>query len=204
VVKDFNYNKLDLKVEPLFMSKQQSWGWSEVNVRLKAGSLQEGLQQIESVWSSLYPQRPFEYEFLDQHFNDLYQSEQQLTKVISVLSGLAIIIASLGLFGLASFTVKQRLKEMGIRKVLGASVVQIVMILSKKFTMLVFAAFLVAAPLTYYLMNNWLEGYVNRITISAGVFLLVGVGSWLIALLTVSVQSYRVARLNPVETLRID
>jgi putative ABC transport system permease protein len=203
IVKDFSYNKLNLKVEPLFMSKQP-WGWEEVNIRLKGDKLQEGLQQIEAVWTSLFPQRPFEYEFLDKHFDTMYQSEQQLTKIISVLSGLAIIIASLGLFGLASFTVKQRLKEMGIRKVLGASVGQIVMILSKKFTMLVFMAFVIAAPITYYLMNDWLAGYANKISIGLGIFLLVGVGSWLIALLTVSFQSYRVARSNPVETLRIE
>jgi putative ABC transport system permease protein len=134
----------------------------------------------------------------------LYQSEQQLTKVISVLSGLAIIIASLGLFGLASFTVKQRLKEMGIRKVLDASVTQIVMILSKRVTLLVFIALIIAAPFTYYLMNDWLAGYANKISIGLGTFLLVGFGSWLIALLTVSLQSYCVARSNPVDTLRID
>ncbi|MFT6055117.1 MAG: putative ABC transport system permease protein [Roseivirga sp.] len=134
----------------------------------------------------------------------MYQSEQQLTKVISVLSGLAIIIASLGLFGLASFTVKQRLKEMGIRKVLDASVTQIVMILSKRVTLLVFIALIIAAPFTYYLMNDWLAGYANKISIGLGTFLLVGFGSWLIALLTVSLQSYCVARSNPVDTLRID
>lgn len=203
VAKDFNYNKLNVKVDPLFIS-QQSWQWSVLNVKLREDKLQEGLMEIETVWSSLFPQRPFEYQFLDDHIDKMYKSEQQLTKIISVLSGLAIIIASLGLFGLASFTVKQRLKEMGIRKVLGASVGQIVMILSKKFTMLVFMAFVIAAPITYYLMNDWLAGYANKISIGLGIFLLVGVGSWLIALLTVSFQSYRVARSNPVETLRID
>ena len=134
----------------------------------------------------------------------MYRSEQQLTKVISILSVLAIIIASLGLFGLASFTVKQRLKEMGIRKVLGASVSEIVMILSKKFTALVLIAFLISAPITYYLMEGWLAGYAYSVSIGVGIFLIVGVGSWFIALLTVSFQSYRVASSNPVETLRIE
>jgi len=204
IAKDFNYNKLNLKVEPLFMSQPSGNFWSEVNVKVKPGNLQEAVKEIETVWTTLFPGRPFEYEFLDQHFDRLYQSEQQLTKVISILSGLAIIIASLGLFGLASFTVRQRLKEMGIRKVLGASVSQIVMILSKKFTLLVFTAFLIAAPVTYYLMNSWLDGYTYKISMGVMVFLVVGVGSWLIALLTVSVQSFRVAKSNPVDTLRIE
>lgn len=204
IAKDFNYNKLNLKVEPLFMFTHPESYWSEVNVKIKPGNLQEAVKEIETVWTTLFPGRPFEYEFLDQHFDRLYQSEQQLTKVISILSGLAIIIASLGLFGLASFTVRQRLKEMGIRKVLGASVSQIVMILSKKFTLLVFIAFLIAAPVTYYLMDSWLDGYTYKITIGVTVFLMVGIGSWLIALLTVSVQSLRVAKSNPVDTLRIE
>ena len=203
IVKDFNYNKLNLKVEPLFMSKQ-GWGWSEINVKIKKGGLKEGLAEIESVWSSLIPQRPFEYKFLDDHLGEMYQSEQQLTKVISILSVLAMIIASLGLLGLASFTVRQRLKEMGIRKVLGATIAQIVMILSKKFTLLVLTAFLIAAPITYYMMSGWLDGYAYSIGLGLGIFFVVGVGSWLIALVTVSFQSLRVAKSNPVETLRIE
>ncbi|OEK05603.1 hypothetical protein BFP71_14870 [Roseivirga misakiensis] len=204
IVKDFNYNKLNLKVEPLFMSNQPWASWSEINVKIKPGNIQASLEEIEAVWTSLFPQRPFEYEFLDDHIDAMYQSEQQLTQVISILSGLSIIIASLGLFGLASFTVRQRLKEMGIRKVLGASVSQIVMLLSKRFTVLVLIAFIVAAPLTYYLMNDWLEGYTYKITVGVTVFLIVGVGSWLIALLTVSIQSLRAAKSNPVDTLRIE
>lgn len=203
VVKDFNYNKLSLRVEPLFMSKQD-WGWGEVNVKVKGGDLQAGLRDMEQVWTTLFPQRPFEYQFLDDHIGEMYQSEQQLTKVISILSVLAIIIASLGLFGLASFTVRQRLKEMGIRKVLGASVGQIVMILSKKFTLLVLIAFAIAAPVTYYLMDGWMAGYAYSVGIGVGIFLVVGIGSWLIALVTVSAQSFRVAKSNPVETLRIE
>ncbi|MFY0592094.1 FtsX-like permease family protein [Roseivirga sp.] len=204
IVKDFNYNKLNLKVEPLFMSHQPWASWTEVNVKIKSGDIQTSLQEIETVWSSLFPERPFEYEFLDDHIDSMYQSEQQLTQVISILSGLSIIIASLGLFGLASFTVRQRLKEMGIRKVLGASVSQIVILLSKKFTILVIIAFVLAAPLTYYLMKGWLDGYTYKIAVGVAVFLIVGIGSWLIALLTVSIQSIRVAKSNPVETLRIE
>ena len=203
VVRDFNYNKLNLRVEPLFMIRPQ-WDWSEVNVKLKPGDLQQSLADIEAVWTELFPQRPFEYQFLDDHIGKMYQSEQQLTKVISILSGLAIIIASLGLFGLASFTVRQRLKEMGIRKVLGATVLQIVMILSRKFTMLVLVAFAISAPVTYWLMNDWMAGYEYQVGIGVGIFLLVGFASWAIALLTVSAQSLGVAKTNPVNTLRID
>lgn len=203
VVRDFNYNKLSLRVEPLFMTFPP-WGWSEIDIKLKSGNLQQSIAEIEAVWTELFPQRPFEYTFLDEHIGQMYRSEQQLTKVISILSGLAIIIASLGLFGLASFTVRQRMKEMGIRKVLGATVPQIVMILSKKFTLLVMIAFTVAAPVTYYLMDTWMAGYEYQVGIGLGIFLLVGVASWGIALITVSAQSLGVARSNPVKTLRID
>ncbi len=203
VAKDFNYNKLNLRVEPLFMSRQP-WGWSEVNVRLQANQTESGLDQIEAVWTNLFPNRPFQFSFLDAHIDQMYKSEQQLTKVISILSVLAIVIASLGLFGLASFIVRQRLKEMGIRKVLGASVSQIVMILSRKFTFLVILAFLIAAPVTYFIMQGWLDGYTYKIDIGILVFVIVGFGSWVIALLTVSAQSLRVAKTNPVETLRIE
>ena len=202
VVKDFNYNKLSLKVEPLFMSRQP-WGWTEINVRI-TGDISRALNDIEAVWTELFPHRPFQYEFLDDHIGQMYESEQQLTQVISILSVLAIIIASLGLFGLASFTVRQRLKEMGIRKVLGASMGQIVMMLSRKFTILVLIAFAIAAPVTWYLMGDWMAGYEYQVGISVGIFILVGVGSWLAALLTVSAQSVRVAKSNPVETLRIE
>lgn len=204
IVKDFNYNKLSLKVEPLFMSKQNFGGWNEINVKIKSGRTRESLAEMESVWTELFPNRPFEYKFLEAHIDEMYRSEQQLTKVISILSGLAIIIASLGLFGLASFTVRQRVKEMGIRKVLGASMQQIVMILSRKFTLLVGIAFAIAAPVTWYFMSDWLNGYAFSISIGVGIFLIVGIGSWLIALLTVSIQSIRVARSNPVETLRVE
>ncbi len=209
IVKDFNYNKLSLKVEPLFMSNQINGnvgfgGWSEINVKIKQGRTKESLEEIEGVWSELFPNRPFEYKFLDEHIEEMYRSEQQLTKVISILSILSIIIASLGLFGLASFTVRQRLKEMGIRKVLGASVQQIVLMLSRKFTFLVLIAFVIAAPITFYVMNNWLSTYAFKISIGLGVFILVGLGSWLTAILTVSFQSLRVAKSNPVETLRIE
>lgn len=205
VVKDFNYNKLSLKVEPLFMSRENFGGnWIEINVKIKGGGVKESLESIERVWTGLFPNRPFEYKFLDEHIDEMYRSEQQLTKVISILSLLAIIIASLGLFGLASFTVRQRLKEMGIRKVLGASMQQIVMILSKRFTILVSIAFIIAAPVTWFFMNDWLSGYAFNITMGFGVFLIVGVGSWLMALLTVSLQSIRVAKSNPVETLRVE
>ncbi|NVK85858.1 MAG: ABC transporter permease [Cytophagia bacterium] len=203
VVKDFNYNKLSLKVEPLFMSKQP-WGWSEINVKVRGGNIQQSIAEIEGVWTELFPSRPFEYQFLEEHMDQMYRSEQQLTKVISILSGLAIIIASLGLFGLASFTVRQRVKEMGIRKVLGASLQQIVIILSRRFTLLVGIAFTIAAPITWYFMNDWLNGYAFSISIGVGIFLIVGIGSWLIALLTVSIQSIRVAKSNPVETLRVE
>ena len=204
VVEDFKYNKLTNVVEPLFLNTSANNNWSEANVKLRGGNLNEALSQVEATWQNLYPTRPFEYKFLDEHFDELYRSEQQLVKVISVLSVLAIIIASLGLFGLSSFIVRQRMKEMGIRKVLGASVPQILAILSKQFSVLILIAFVVATPITYYLLGTWLEDYAFSITLGIGIFLVVGIASWLLALITVSIQSLQVARLNPVKTLRIE
>ena len=203
VVEDFKYNKLTNFVEPLFINaRSQSNWWSETNVKIRGNDVKKAIAEVELVWQNLFPNRPFEYKFLDVHFDNLYQSEQQLVRIISVLSGLAIIIASLGLFGLSSFMVNQRMKEMGVRKVLGASVYQVLFILSKQFSLLVLVAFCFSAPLTYYFLQSWLNGYAFSISLGLGIFAVVGILCWLSAILTVGGQSLKVALLNPVKVLR--
>ncbi|MFQ5571219.1 MAG: ABC transporter permease [Rhodothermales bacterium] len=159
---------------------------------------------MEQTWRTLIPNRPFQYTFLDDDLAEIYQAEQQLSDVVKYLTMLAIFIACLGLFGLASFTAEQRTKEIGVRKTLGASVPGIVLLLSKEFTKLVVAAFVVAAPIGYIAMSKWLENFAYHVDISWGIFLLAGGLALIIAWLTVSYQSIRAALTNPVEALRYE
>jgi putative ABC transport system permease protein len=145
---------------------------------------------------------PFLYSFLDQDYNRLYQSEEKLSKVVSVFSALAIFVACLGLFGLTSFTVQRKVKEIGIRKVLGASVGNLLFMLSTEFFRLIVVAFGLAIPVTYYMISVWLENFTDRITISATGFLIAGAAVLLIAWLAVSALSLKAARSNPVDSLR--
>ncbi|HEX8529700.1 MAG TPA: FtsX-like permease family protein, partial [Cytophagales bacterium] len=156
----------------------------------------------ESKWKALAPQRPFTYQFLDDAFNSLYGAEQRVGKVFGVFAFLAIFLACLGLFGLAAFTTAQRTKEIGIRKVLGASVTSIVALLSKDFLRLVGVGFLLAAPLAWYAMHKWLEGFVYRVEMAWWLFALAGGLAGLIALLTVSFQAVKAALTDPVKSLR--
>jgi len=148
------------------------------------------------------PDEEFEYEFLDDHFAELYRADNTVSEIVGILAMLAILISCLGLFGLASFSVEQRVKEIGVRKVLGASVVQIVNLISQDFLRLVVIAFVIAAPLAWFGMNKWLEDYAYRVDVSWWVFALAGVLAIAIALITVSFQSIKAALKNPVKSLR--
>ena len=167
-------------------------------------NLAEAISAVEETWKKLAPNQPFSYTFLDQDYARLYHREQQMSHVFQIFSGLAIVIACLGLFGLAAFTTQQRTKEIGIRKILGASVSGIVCLLSKDFLKLVLIANLIAWPIAYYAMNQWLQSFAYRINLSIGTFILSGLIALLIALLTVSYQAIKAARANPVEALRYE
>ncbi|MCB0551777.1 MAG: FtsX-like permease family protein, partial [Phaeodactylibacter sp.] len=171
-------------------------------IRIKPGNIPETISFIEDVWERFNPDTPFEYTFVDENFADLYRAEERQGRIFGIFAALAIFIACLGLVGLASFTAEQKKKEISIRRVLGASSMSIVTLLSKEFTWLVGIAFLLATPLAWYLMNNWLEDFAYRISVGAGVFLLSGMAALLIAWLTVGWQTARVARANPVEALQ--
>ncbi len=204
VSKDFNFNTLHHKIETLAMFNQKDWGYGEMSIRINGDKARETIAFVESVWNKHVTGHPFKYTFLDEHFAKIYRADQQVSVVVGVLTGLAIIISCLGLFGLASFAAERRVKEIGIRKVLGASVQNIVMMLSRDFVKLVIIANLIAWPLAWFGVSNWLEDFAYRIDVSAWVFIVAGVVAVAIALFTVSFQAIRAGRLNPVETLKAD
>ena len=157
---------------------------------------------IQAKWKEVFPGQPFEYFFLDESFNNQYKADQQFGKVFGLFAMLAIFVSCLGLFGLASFISEQRTKEIGIRKVLGASVSGIAFLLSKDFTKWVLMANVIAWPISYFAMKNWLQNFAYRINIGLWVLLLAGVLALVIALLTVGYQAIKAAIANPVDSLR--
>ncbi|MFD1145220.1 ABC transporter permease [Larkinella insperata] len=202
IAKDFNFNSLHHKIETLCIFNQKDWGYSELSVRINGKSAPAAVAHVQSVWKKIAPDQPFDYTFLDEHFAELYRADGQVSEIVGILASLAILISCLGLFGLASFSAERRVKEIGIRKVLGASVGGIVALLSRDFLKLVLAAILIASPIAWYAIHTWLQDFAYRITIDWWVFALAGALAILIALLTVSYQSIRAALTNPVKSLR--
>jgi putative ABC transport system permease protein len=202
VAKDFNFNSLHHKIETLCILNNKDWGFNEISVKINGSNAKAAIAEIQSTWKRILPNDDFEYEFLDEHFAALYRADNTVSEIVGILAGLAILISCLGLFGLASFSVEQRVKEIGVRKVLGASVMQIVNLISKDFVKLVLIAFVIASPLAWYAMHKWLEDYAYRIDIPWWVFVLAGILAIAIALLTVSFQSVKAALKNPVKSLR--
>jgi putative ABC transport system permease protein len=175
-----------------------------LSIKTKSQDLPATIDYIKSVWNRYAEQRAFDYSFLDSDFNSLYKREERFAEIVSYSSGLAIFIACLGLLGLASFIVEQKRKEIGIRKVLGASVSDVVGTLSKQFLKLVFYANIIAVPAAYYFMTNWLQDFAYRINISWWIFVLSGGMALLIALITVSSQTIKAALSNPVKSIRYE
>ena len=205
VVKDFNFQSLHDPITPLTVRSDESFdGVNAVYAyaRIKGKNIVSATTDIENIWKTLAPGQPFKYEFLDETLNAQYEKEKRAGQIFSVFSALAILIACVGLFGLSAYTGNQRTKEIGIRKVLGASMGSVVFLLSKDFTKLILIAFLLAVPLSWYIMNNWLESFAYRINLGVGVFLLSGVTALLISWITVSYQSIKAAIVNPVKSLR--
>jgi putative ABC transport system permease protein len=177
---------------------------SFISVRLGPGNMNNYMSEIEGKWKSFAPDIPFDYSFMDEEFDALYRSEHRMGTVFSVFTCLSIFVACLGLLGLSVFTAERRKKEISVRKVLGASVQGIVQMLSKDFIKLVTIAFVLASPLAWWAMNNWLQSFAYRINISWWVFALAGFGAVFIALITVSFQAIKAALANPVKSLRTE
>jgi putative ABC transport system permease protein len=202
VVKNFNFESLRQSVGPLCMVLGRSTGLA--SFKINTANIQGLTGQIENKWKSMAPGMPFSYRFLDESFDDMYRAEQRVGKVAITFAVLAIIIACLGLFGLVAYAAEQRIKEIGIRKVLGASVRGIVQLLSKDFMLLVLIAFIIAAPVAWYFMNKWLEDFNYRVDINWWVFVLAGSIALVIALATISFQAIKAALANPVKNLRTE
>lgn len=200
IVKDFNYSSFRDVVKPLAFMYNQDAG--NITLKIRGTDAQNILPQINAKWRALSPGLPFEYSFMDDEFNKLFVSEQKVGKLFAVFASLAIFIACLGLFGLATFIAEQRTREIGVRKVLGASVAGVTTLLSKDFIKLVCIAILIATPVAYYIMHKWLQGFVYRIDMQWWVFILAGLMSVFIALLTVSYQAIKAAIANPIRSLR--
>ena len=199
VLKDFHYMSIHREVDPAFFRIESTWN---VAVRLEAGKEVQTMYAIEELYQEFSPGFIFEYEFLDKRYQRLYNSEKRVGTLSSYFAGFAIVISCLGLFGLASFTAERRLKEIGIRKVLGASVTNIVMMLSKDFTRLVGISIVIAVPISYYFMNQWLESFAYKIDLTVWIFIGTAGISLLIAWLTVSSQALRAANINPSKCLK--
>ncbi|HXB29416.1 MAG TPA: ABC transporter permease [Puia sp.] len=204
VMKDFNFGSLHKEVEPfmLWITHKQDGLWANLTVHTATGNYKDLLSRIEAVWHKDIPGVPFEYTFLDEQVQKQYESDISMSRIINAFTLIAICISCLGLFGLAAFSAEQRNKEIGIRKVLGASVSGIVELLSKDFLKLVLIAFLIAIPVAWWVMNKWLQGFAFRIQISWWMFAIAGFATVLIALFTVSSQAIKAALSNPVKSLR--
>jgi len=203
VVKDFHLTSLHEEIRPVMLNINPG-SYAQLLLRLRPGDASATLASLENHWRTFAPDWPFEYAFLDQRLNQLYRAEHQLGELFGYFAVLAIFIACLGLFGLAAFTAERRTKEIGIRKALGASVPGLVVLLSRDFARLMLIAFVLAAPLAYFLMNRWLDDFAYRIEISFTIFLLAGLAALGVALLTVSYQAVAAALADPVKSLRYE
>ncbi|MCL5268921.1 MAG: FtsX-like permease family protein, partial [Bacteroidetes bacterium] len=204
VIKDFNFRSLRHGIEPIVMLMDSSQPHFGTLIKISSHNIPGTISYMQSTWKQFSPDFPFDYHFLDQSFDQLYRSEKRLNEIFGTFSMLAILIACLGLFGLAAYATQERTKEMGIRKVLGASVPQVVNLIASDFLKLVLIANVIAWPLAYYAMQEWLQNFAYRINIGLWIFVLSGILALVIALLTVSSQAIRAATANPVESLRYE
>ncbi|MFK7774145.1 MAG: FtsX-like permease family protein [Saprospiraceae bacterium] len=200
VIKDIHHNTLRNAITPICF--QASNTTSVLSVKISPSNLKTVLPQIEQKWNTYIKDRPFDYQFMDEHFASIYESEQRLSQILLIATILSILIACLGLLALSTFIIQQRTKEIGIRKVLGASAIGIVSLLSKDFLKLVFIALVIATPVAWYVMNNWLQDFAYRVEIQWWVFALAGIVSIVVAFITVSSQSLKAALTNPVDSLK--
>lgn len=203
VVKDFHFSSLQNEIEPLTMRLEKN-ATNLIAVKISSENIQQTLSSIEDKWQSIIPDAPFDYYFLDEVFNEQYETEERFGNLFLNFAALAILISCLGLLGLAAYSTLQRRREIGIRKVLGSSVSEIVNLLSMEFIKLVGIAFLIAAPIAWFFMHYWLEDFAYRITIQWWMFALAGLSALFITLLTVSFHAIKAAVINPVKSLRTE
>jgi putative ABC transport system permease protein len=201
IVKDFTYQSMHAKTGPLIAFNDPAW-FNYFMVRIAPNNTSQGLAAIQNTWKKMMPGQPLEYTFLDDSFNELYKEDQQASFLIFVFAIIAVAISSLGLFGLAAFTAEQRTKEIGIRKVLGATVSNITALLSKDFVKLVCVAIIVATPVALWIMNQWIQNFAYRVDLAWWMFAAAGLLALMVALVTTSFQAMKAAIANPVKSLR--
>lgn len=203
VVKDFHVTSLHSEIEPVGFALVPDY-YYEAGLKLKSENLNETLKLIEKSWTEVFPEYYYEYEFLDDHLASLYENDQKTFMLFKIFAGISIFIGCLGLYGLISFVANQKRKEVGIRKVMGASVSSILVLFSKEFVRLIIIAFVLAAPLTWYFMNQWLQTFAYKIDISWFIFIAGFLAILIIVLLTIAYRSFVAARANPAITLRAE
>lgn len=201
VAKDFHFRSLHEKISPIAILPEYDY-FGKILVKTAGTDAGEAIETLRKSWKANFPLRPFEYHFLDQEFDEMYKAENKVSDVLRIFSIVTILISCLGLFALIAFIAQQRTKEIGVRKVLGASVASIVMLLSQDFIKLIFAAIVMASPVAWYLMSEWLSDFAYRIQISPAVFFIAGMVAIVITLLTISFQSIKAALADPVKSLR--
>jgi hypothetical protein len=204
VIKDFHFNSLHVPIKPLVLRQMTGSFWGTALIRIKPDMTAQAVAAIEALHKKLNPEFPFSFEFADAKYAKLYKSEQLVQQLSVIFALMAIVISCLGLLGLVIFTAEQRTKEMGIRKVLGAGFSNIVGMLSKDFIILVSLAAVISSPLSYYVMNEWLQGFEYSISINWWVFPIATAGLVAIALLTILYQAIATASANPVESLKVE
>ena len=203
VIRDFNSYSLREPMAPVVLSTWKDV-YQTINIKIKEGSEGAVLPYVEKLWNESFPDYVYEYSFLDDTITEFYRQENQLSILYKIFAGIAIFISCLGLYGLVSFMAVQRTKEVGIRKVLGATARNIVYLLSKEFSLLIIIAFVIAGPIAYYIMHKWLQNYTYRISMGASIFLLAIIGSMVIAWITVGHRAIKAAIANPVKSLRTE
>ncbi|MGV3558648.1 ABC transporter permease [Larkinella arboricola] len=204
VLKDFHYENLHQTIEPYGFMLNNRPNYNYIIVHVNTANMEQVLGFLEQKWKSLRSDEPFEYSFLNEDFQKNYQAETRTSRIVGYFTAISILISCLGLFGLAAFAAQQRTKEIGVRKVLGASVANIVLLLSKDFLKLVIVAILIASPIAWWAMNEWLQDFAYKIAIPWWVFLVAGALALLIAFITVSFQSIKAALMNPVKSLKAE
>jgi putative ABC transport system permease protein len=204
VVKDFHFVSLHEKIEPLVLCLDSLKWTCKISIRIQPGNPQNTLAFIKEKWHLFYPEKSFDYQFLDEELDKRYKSEEKMSEIFGITSVLAIIIASIGLLGLISYSIEQRKKEIGIRKVLGSTILGITSLLTEEFILLVLAANIIAIPISYYYMNKYLLDYAYRIPLSAWIFIFSSLFALAIATFTIGFQAFRAAKTNPIDSLKYE
>jgi putative ABC transport system permease protein len=204
VVKDFQFASVHQEIGPLIFKMDPYMGYSFMLVRFNTANLPRLIAQIGKAWKELDPNEPFEYSFMDDVFDKVYRSEQQMSRMLLFVAVLAILIACMGLFGLALYNTEQKTREIGVRKVFGSTAIGVVRLLTGRFTRYVILANLLAWPLAYLIIRKYMQMYAYRINLPVWIFFVASLGVYLVALLTIGLQSYKAGNTNPGDTLRYE